>query len=137
MNKTKLKATHIYEYKCNKTYNALQGIIDNTLWNKTFAGWLADGCDYNEFKFDYANFTKITSRINTFQRLMIESLMERYNCNENGEHDKRSLYGYHDLKCRLFNLDKARVKHIATLFFQLANTLPETTNYIIFKQEQN
>ncbi len=137
MNKTKLKRTEIYEYECNKTYNALRGIIDNTLWFRTFADFLAEDCGANEFKFDYANFTKITSKINTFQKLMIESLMEKYNCNENGEYYKRSLYGYHDLKCRLFDRDKERVKHIATLFFQLANTLPETTNYIIFKQEQN
>ena len=68
---------------------------------------------------------------------MIEGLMEKYNCNENGEYDWRSLYGYHDIKCKRFNLDKERVKHIATLFFQLANTLPETTNYIIFKQDNN
>ena len=137
MNKTKLKRTEIYEYEHNKTYNALQGIIDNTLWYRTFADFLAEDCSADEFKFDYANFTKITSKINTFQKLMIESLMEKYNCNENGEYHHRSLYGYHDFKCKRFNLDKERVKYIATLFFQLANTLPETTNYIIFKQENN
>jgi hypothetical protein len=137
MNKTKLKRTEIYEYEHNKTYNALRGIIDNTLWFKTFADFLAEDCGADEFKFDYANFTTITNRINTFQKLMIESLMEKYNCNENGEYHKRSLYGYHDIKCKRFYLDKERVKYIATLFFQLANTLPETTNYIIFKQENN
>ena len=117
MNKTKLKAIQIYEYECNKTYNALQGIIDNTLWTVSFADFLADDCGADEFRFDYANFTKITNRINAFQKLMIESLMGKYNCNENGEYDKRSPAGYYNFKCRLFDCDKARVKYIATLFF--------------------
>ena len=133
MNKTKLKTTQTYE--CNKTYNALQGIIDNKLWcGKDFCSFLADDCA-NEFKFDYANFTEITRKINRFQMVMIESLMEKYNCNKNGEYDKRSLFGYCNFKCRLFNRDKARVNYISSLFVELANTLPETTNYIIFTQE--
>lgn len=129
-----MKIYTIKEIQCNKTYKVFEALIDCNIGIKCFHEYLANSKKF-EFAFTYKTINTFAEQIEKFKRLLLEGLQEKYKCNESGEYHKNALYVFAELKCRNYQLDKARVNYLCKVFFKLAHTLPENTDYIIFKQE--
>lgn len=122
------------EIQCDKTYKALEALIDCNIGIQCFYDYLANSEKF-EFAFPYKTINTLAKQIDKFRRLMLDGLQEKYNCNENAEYHKNLLYGFAGLKCRQFMHAKAQLNFLCRVFMDLAKE--SNIDYIIFKKENN